>query len=313
MYILSNVRERRLAMKTKILILLFSVLFSSAAAAQQKNSYSIGFLMTAGYSDPNFKKIITDALNSVSKEGNVKIDLRWFTEENEFMAAVKNGELDIVYPFKNDVLPSLIGDLGYNAFMALTIFAKKGDPQNPLCLFAARDLKVTKTDDLRGRRLASYYTAEGYVFMRKMLGSKPEAFFSEIIPNKKGQEALDQVLAGRADAAFVLRSNILALQKIKTTEAKKIDTIACAKDFYDLPFLYRKDVPVDLVKRISDLLENADRNEIFKPFWPMMKNFGLRFLPISTDKYKPMLAVYAEAKEKGWLDDYRKWLASVEK
>jgi len=45
----------------------------------------------------------------------------------------------------------------------------------------------------------------------------------------------------------------------------------------------------------------------------MMKNFGLRFLPITTDKYKPLLAVYAEAVEKGWMDDYRKWLKSVEK
>jgi len=245
-------------MKFRISLLIFTLVFTAAGgghATAQARSYSIGFLFTNGYSDPNFKKIVTDALNSVSKEEGVKIDLKWYTEEKVFMTAVENGELDIVYPNRHDTLPPLIEKLGYNAFMALTVFAKKDDLQNPLCLFANKALKVSKTEDLRGLRMASYYTAEGYIFMRKMLGEKPENFFSEIIPHRKGQEALDRIAAGGADAAFVLRSNILAMQKIKTTDAGKIATIACVKDFYDLPFLYRKDVPPALVKKIRDLLE----------------------------------------------------------
>jgi len=33
----------------------------------------------------------------------------------------------------------------------------------------------------------------------------------------------------------------------------------------------------------------------------------------STFRDYTLLAVYAEAKEKGWMDDYRKWLATAKK
>lgn len=281
----------------------------AGAADAAGKTLTMGLLFADGYgADANFKGIVTDGLNNLAKQEGVEMKYEWFTEVDKFMKAVKEKKLDITYVNKHDILPDMFEKHGFKAFMTLSFV---GDKANPICLFARADSKFRKKEDMRGARVATYYSREGYYHLRHIFGEKPDKFFSELIPKQKGRDALDMVAENKVDAAFVLRSNLGAMEITNPATAKKIGTIACTADYYDLPFMATSAVPETLLEKVKKVLANAHKDPAFKKFWSVMKTFKLKFVPVKTEDYKILVDIYRKGEKSGWEQEYQAWYGKV--
>ncbi len=304
--------SQRYAGSRKLLLLACFVLIAISAVTGSVNSYAkseytMGVYFADGYGqDAELKKMVTDIAKVLVTNQEIKITMKWFTDEKEYMTAIKKNDLDFAYSNKHDLLLPSVKKSGYEPFLALGMF---GNRENPICLYVARDRNITSSADLKGLTLASYYTREGYYSLRQIFKKPPDAFLGAIVPKHKGREALQMLVAKKVDAAFILRTNYDMLKMMNPTQASSVKNIGCTKDYYDLPFLYSKSVPGVDVGKFSAEMKGIFKHPAMAQHRAIVSTLKLKIIDVSKADYDPIISLYEDAEKNGWEKDYQAWLA----
>lgn len=283
--------------------------FSVFSAGAEKAGYSFGIFMELD-KDQQFKTIFTEALGYIAKTENIDINMKWYTGEKEFLQAAGKGGMDFAYSKKHDPFIALITLYGYEPFLTTSLFGKK---TIKICIYANNKQKVTNIESLRGLRLITYATSDGYYPLRKLIGEKPQDFFSSVTTSTIGIESLSMISAGKADIALAYDTNADSLKVVNPVLAKSVNALVCGEPHYAPAMVRAKNVPEPIISKIQTFMEDADNMEALKKYRGVMKTTKIRFVIVSRKDYEPLIALYDEAQKKGWDKEYEKWIATAQK
>lgn len=294
-----------------VMIALAAMLYTGLGAHAQGNTITVGLLFGDGYSqDAQLKKMVSDVITNVAKSNGMGVSMKWYTNENEFFSGVKKNAFDIVYSNEHDTLSWLIRTQKYNPAVTISMF---GYRDNPICLFVPRSNALKTSADLRGFSISTYYSREGYLNLRQFLGKKPETYFSRVVPQHKGKDALKMLVDGKVDASFVLRSNYEMLKVGNPSDAVKVVPIGCTKNYYDLPIMYSNTFPLALAAQFRERLKSVFSDPNMKQYRGLANLIKLKMIDVNASDYNTIVNLYMTANKKGWEKDYTAWYTSVPK
>lgn len=290
-------------------IIAFSALSGSFVFAQQ--TYRIGILVNDSTQDQQLKVMLTDMLDFLSKSNSDGIIPVWFSNEAAFIEAARKNELDFAYTKEYDPFIVLIKELNYTPLVTATFFGKK---KLRCCMYASKDSGIKSADDIKGKRMMTYRTQDGYYPLRKLLGdTKPEDFFSQLIPSDAGAASLSAILEGKVDLAWVYEGNLYAMKLGNPSLVKNITELMCSDAEYNAALSYRKGVPMEFVEKVRNIMENAHDSDVLQKYKPLIAKTKLRFTSVTTADFKNIFQMYEKAIKNGWDKDHKKWLESVKK
>lgn len=290
---------------------IIAVFFFSCATVSAQQAYRIGILVNDSTQDQQLKVMLSDMLDYLSKSNSDSITPVWFSSEDKFIEAAKKNELDFAYTKEYDSFIVLIKDLGYTPLVTATFFGKK---KMRCCMYASKDSGIKSADDIKGKRMMTYRTKDGYYPLRKLLGdTKPEDFFSQLIPSDAGAASLSAILDGKVDLAWVYEGNLYAMKLGNPSLVKNITELMCSDAEYNSALSYRKGVPMEFVEKVREIMENAHSSDVLQKYKPLIAKTKLRFTSVTTDDFKSIFDMYENAVKNGWDKDHAKWLESVKK
>lgn len=293
-----------------LFILVATMLFSSSRPICQE-TYTIGILLSDSQQDQQLKTMLKDVLAFLSTGGSQKITPVWFTDSAKFMAAAKNNELSFAYSKEYDAFVILTRELGYMPLVTATFFGKK---KLSTCMYAKKESPIKSAADIKGLRMTTYKTKDGYYPLRLLLSEqKPEEFFAKLIPSESGVNSLNMLIEGKTDLAWVHEGNVHAMKLGNPAVVKTIKEVMCSAPEYNAAISYKSNVPKEFVEKVRAILEQAHDSSVLEKYKPLIKKTKLRFVSVTPQDFKSVYDLYDKAEKKGWEKDQEKWLASVKK
>ena len=166
-------------------------------------------------------------------------------------------------------------------------------------IFVRKDSGIRTVKDMAGKRMAfvDRATIKGYLFAINFLKengiSNIDKFFKEYYFTGSYDSAIYSVLDRRADIG-ISKSNIYNKFIEKIPGAKdELTIIAESRDFPDTIFCLRKDFPVDVKKRIKDVLLNMHNDLEGKKVLERYK--AKNFIEVTKDDFAPSLELLTKA------------------
>ncbi len=293
-----------------VVVIMMTLVYSCTASVfAQGGTVTVGLLFAEGYGqDAQLKKMVTDVITNVIGADGVVVNMKWYTDDGEFLTAVKKGTFDIVYANKHDLLPILVKK---QKFTPVVTFGMFGDRENPICLFVPRSKAQSGLNALKGTDISTYYSREGYFNLRQFFDVKPDAYFSSVVPQHKGMDALKMLIEGKVGASFVLKSNYEMLKVMNPSEAAKVFPAGCTKGYYDLPIMYSSSLSPALTTKLKTRLKTVFSEPEMKQYRSLISMVKLKVVDVGATDYKPIINLYATAEKGGWEKDYQAWYAKT--
>lgn len=293
----------------KAAIALFALLLTSVAWAADKPTLIFGGVGEEMKSSGQ-TAMFPDMMKAVSGAANVNIEIKWFNSDEELTKAMEKGTVDIILMI--DMGPYIVAmkKTEFTPIASYTIFKQK-DMRG--CLFVNSSVKATKLEEIKGMKASVYMTDFEYYLMRKLIGTKPAGFFGKTRANKRGMFILKDIAVEKEmPVGFVYDVNLNLLKMANPTSLKDIRPLVCADPVPHPAISVSKKLPKDIVDKMKSFILNAHKEPSMKRFHPLMKQFGLKFLPADSDALKKATALYDTALKNGWDKEYEQWLKGVE-
>lgn len=298
--------KNRFLLTLLITILLFSL---SSVCVFAQETYKIGILVNDSQQDQQLKVMLGDMLEFLSNSDKDNIEPVWFSESAAFLEAAKKNELDFAYTKEYDPFIVLVKEYNYTPLVTATFFGKK---KLRCCMYASKESGIKGAGDIKGLRMMTYRTQDGYYPLRQLLGdTKPEEFFSELMASDAGAASLGALLEGKTDLAWVYEGNLEAMKLGNPAILKKITELMCSDAEYNAALSYRKGVSPEFVEKVRNIMLNAHSSDALQKYKPLIAKTKLRFAPVTAADFKGVFDMYEKAAKNGWVKDHEKWLKSL--
>ncbi|MFA6449910.1 MAG: PhnD/SsuA/transferrin family substrate-binding protein [bacterium] len=297
--------------KIILLLFLFAVLaFSrhSAAAAEEK-TYVFG--MRLGYStemDAQNKTMYTDLVNAFSSSQGIKLNLKWFGDDNAFLKAIDKGELDLFYSGQKDFFIKHIKNYDY-----LTIPYYLSQKANSYCIYANKESRFKDLNSLKGAELITEPDKFMYFLIRDLIDEKPENFFASFKSSPNEMSAVYSLALGSTDSIFTGEQVLRFLKVNNPGPTKKVAPVKCTEKILFPPVMAKKKLPDEFITKLKNYLSNAGKEESLKKYRPLMKAYKVGFSPVAAGDYDSIIALYGKGVKNGWDKDYEVWLKTVKR
>jgi ABC-type phosphate/phosphonate transport system substrate-binding protein len=291
------------------MIILFTM--SAAGPKPENNSYTFGFkLKYASEMDAQNRSIFGDMVKAIAENYKMTINQIWYEDDEEFVRAVKKGELDFAFTNRFSILTQAIETRKYRPFIAPNMLGRKSIK---FCLYANPIANVGSIESAKGKRALIVDDSIGFYSMRMMLGENPGSYFSSLKIGPSSISIIYALAMSDADVGFVDDITIEFMKKNNPGPVKKLMKIACSDDYFLQPLLVLKDVPKESVSKIEMfLLGDFAKNELLKKYRPLLKMYKFGFIKVSEDDYSNVLYLYRKAQKSLWEKEYDYWLRYAE-
>lgn len=251
------------------------------------------------------KRIISDLMPVLGQRTGKPLELVFQTDRNLFLQAARSSDVSFAHTMELELLPQL-RQLGYVPLASISLF---GSADDSFCLFVPKTSSVKSTQDLAGKRVSGYPTPISYFVLRKVLGKRPERFFSSFRPIKSGQDGIYALSLGQSDAAISTRTNYFFLQIANPGPLKKVKMIQCL-DFPNPfpPILVRQSVPSDQRANMFQFMQSFRQDPSMKKYLSMFNMVKMTFTTPNLQQFKKVEDLATEGKKKGWDADRIQWL-----
>lgn len=295
--------------KARILALLLvfaatAAAMSRIALAEDEAEYTFGIMLSSSKQDAQLKQIFSDVIDFVAQAQGVRMETRWYTHSDRFLAAAAKKELDFAYTKQYDSFYELVFKQHYIPISSISVFGRK---QMKLCLYTPEEMNVKTFRDLEGKRLITYPRMDGYYPLRELLGEKPQDFFSSIEVTTGGNYALDRMLDGEADAVLAYDINVDFLGLTNPSVAKRIKDIFCSVELVNTGITHAEGVPDSILTELIDIMKHARRHEALKQYRPLMNATKISFFPVSEKHYNDVKVFYEKGAAEGWDREFENW------
>lgn len=152
---------------------------------------------------------------------------------------------------------------------------------------AGKSSKAAALADLRGQVVCIPAGAPGYLrlFVERQAGKKAEDFFSKLVQKDNVEDAVDDVVDGKAEAAVVDHAALEAYKRRKPGRFNQLKEVAHSKPFPPAVVAYREGVLSEgLRKRFKDGLLNASTKERGQMMLTLFRLTGFEDIPADFDE-----------------------------
>ncbi len=275
-------------------------------SAEQK-TYTIGVQFEPKSFGGETKMIFEKCASIISRKYDFNIKTVNLKDDADWDEQMKNRKLDFTGAYRNaDPIIKAIKRYGYKPFVSYRMF---GVDQLGLCVFTDRKSPYKSLNDLKKGKLLLNSNKHDYYLLRDMLSEKPEVFFNFLKADPNMASYFYSLSLGTTDAVFNLETMYEFYKATNPGAVKDAVMIGCSKRYPALFITHSPNVPEKVVKVIVDILKNAEKDESFKEYRPLMRTTKLKFFPVELKDYKPILDLYESAEKKGWDKDFDRWLA----
>jgi ABC-type phosphate/phosphonate transport system substrate-binding protein len=129
---------------------------------------------------------------------------------------------------------------------------------------AQQSSKLSELADLKGKAVCMPAEAPGFLrlFVEKEVGKKPKDFFSKFTRKDNVEDAVDDVVDGKEDAAVVEHASLEAYKRRKPGRFNQLKEVAHSKPFPPAVVVYQEGALSDsLLNRFKEGLLNASNKE----------------------------------------------------
>ncbi len=271
-----------------------------------QKTYTIGVQFESKSFGGETKMIFEKCASIISQKYDFNIKTINLKDDAEWNEQTKNKALDFTGAHRNaDPIINAMMRYGYKPFVSYKVF---GIDQLRLCVFTDKKSSYKSLSDLKGKKILISPNRHDYYLLRDMLPEKPETFFGFLRADPNFSSFFYSLSLGTTDAIFNLETMYEFFKASNPGSVKNAMVIGCSKHYPPLFLMHSPNVPEKVVKVITDILKNAEKDEAFKEYRPLMKTTKLKFFPVELKDYKPILDLYENAEKKGWDKDYDKWL-----
>jgi len=276
-----------------------------STVAAEKTDYKFGMWFGVGTEfDAQNKQIISDLIDAFSQKSKYKITFEWFSDFDKFVGAVKKGELDFIYAFKYEVIYDLMTSGKYEPYLMPYLLGKK---EFSMCLYVNTSGGIRAAADLKGKRALVADGMPEYYVLRKILNDKPEDVFGTIEKSKSGLASMYSLAMNDTDVVYASEITEKFMKMNNPGPLKKISRLSCSDNYPFMPIMSARSVPGELLSDFRNIFSNVAKEESLKKYRPIIATYKFSFMPVGKDVYKPVVAVFQEAKAKKWDKDYEIW------
>ncbi len=285
---------------------LTALCFCRPVSAAQK-TYTLGLLFDSNTTGGQTKVIFEKCVKLISERFDFDIKIVKIKDDADWIEQTKNMSLDFTGSHKNpDPIVAAVSRYGYKPFVS---YSGYGIAVKRMCVFADRNSGYKSVGDLRDKKLLINPNKHDYYFLRSIVQEKPELFFAPLKADANFDSFFYSLSLGDTDGILNNENTYEFLKMSNPGPVKNVVNIGCSKGYPPLFITHSPKVPDEVVKAISDLFKNAEKDEAFKEFRPLMKTTKLKFYTVERNDYKNLLDLYDEAEKKGWDKDFSKWLS----
>lgn len=292
-----------------IFVLIFAVAAGPASAVGDK--YVIGAIkgmMKAASSQSG--SLIADMVKPLSVVLGAEVEMIMYEDVGELLEAAEKKKVDFMIMFDYTPAFKILMNSDFQPFIGYTLLGMK---ETRGCLYYRAGTEAESIEDLRGRAMVTYDTDYEYYLLRDLVGGKPEDFFGTLKTSPSGVASIyDISVKGANDAALIWEQNILWVKISNPQAVKSLRKLTCSDPIPFYPLLHSSDVPEEAIKEMLKYFINAYNEESMKRFKPLMRQFKIKFMPVSMEDYEPELKLYKESLKKGWDKDFAVWVAAAE-
>lgn len=271
------------------------------AATSKSNVYLIGFCDDGDLQSQGQKKVIlNDIISRISKKYKIRLKLKWFANNDEYVEASRGSSYDAFYsPFYNI-------DLFLNSnYRPALRFANK----DLHCIYVKNGSSISDVSKLKGKRLITYPFANDYYSISKMLGDNPDDVFKKI--STSGSESrIYSLILNQADAAYLSVNSYNSMANSNPTLKNAVHSLLCGEEYPLAPFFVRSGADQEISELLIKILMNPEKEASLKEYQPYMEQKRFHVVPVMEGDYKGVVNLYLDAKKKGWDKKYTKWVNS---
>ncbi|MEW5946270.1 MAG: SUMF1/EgtB/PvdO family nonheme iron enzyme [bacterium] len=279
-----------------------AVKFSSSSSAPQKYKfYILRIGGVAGESEGTVVGMLRKTVAALSKATGYDIEYLSVGGE-ELGNAIESGEADFTmwgsepYAYDKD---------GYmRNYVSLVTAAFFGKATHKYCIYINKERGMNSLPRLAGAKLHISQYGYGWAHLAEFLddaGIKQPVgeFFSEVIPTKDMQTSMMLLKTGDIDAVFD-QSDEADYVLFSNSELKKsITTLVCSGEYANVPVLYRKGLPDEVVAKVGKALLGAHKSKDFQEVRMMFAAVNLSFKKVTKEDYEAFNKYYTYAWNKG--------------
>jgi ABC-type phosphate/phosphonate transport system substrate-binding protein len=294
--------------KTQLAFFAVLILLATAVTAHaEKGCYTFGVFWNAGSKlNTSYSIMAKDLTKAFSLSEKIQMSNIYYRNLESFHDDIGTRKLDFVYAnTEDDFLLATI--YGYKPFATLSIFGKE---KASTCLYVKKDSPITSLDGLAGKKLVTYPHLTAYTLLRKLLQAPPEKTFAEMKTTTDAYASVDALVSGTADAIFLVETNTNFFEQVNPGPVKNIRKLACAEPQYFMPLMASPEVADPIMKRMEKFYVSLNTNEVLDKYKPLMKQVGLKVIPVTEADYQSFFELYEFAMAQSWDKDYETWIAS---
>jgi len=267
-------------------------------------TFTVGILTSRGDNqESQNREIILEALSVFGKREKLIFSPKLFYDKNEYIKTLRDGKLDMAFGPDYDSYIAAMKS-GYKPFLSLSMFGRE---EIRTCIYARNESGFKDIGDLKGKSIMTYLEATAYLYLKKRLGTPPEDYFSKVRTTPHGLSALYALSMKDTDTVFVQDSNFYFMKLMNPGPVKDVKEIWCTDSIPLRPVLHNKDVPEKLAAELVKFMNDIGRDEGFKKYWPLIKQFNVKIKTVKKQDYDPQIKLFDEAEKKGWMKEYKAW------
>ncbi len=285
-----------------------SLLLPRLAISEEK-SYTFGlWLPLSTEMDAQNKSIYTDIVGAFVKTRGVRINMKWYRDNSEFLKDIDRGALDFFYTGSSELnFKHLKGD----EFTPIAQPALMNASGSTGCLYTVKASGHKSVPELKNKKAILGGDILTYTQLRILLKERPDTFFGPVTISPNGFSSIYSLALSEDSVAFITNVEVSFLKMNNPGPVKKISQIACAEKIPFPPIMASKRVPADIKSKLSSFLLNAGKEDSLKKFRPLMKTYKMDFRPVKKEQYDILIGLYDKAIKNGWDKDYEYWIKTV--
>ncbi|MFA6450095.1 MAG: SUMF1/EgtB/PvdO family nonheme iron enzyme [bacterium] len=280
----------------------------NAAAATANEKYKFYMLRignVAGESEGELGVMLRKTVAALSNATGYDIEYLSVTSE-KFDNALDKEEVDFTifgsetYSYQKD---------GYlSNYIPLATPAFFGKSTHKYCLFVNKERGIKSISGLAGAKLHISPYGYGWGHLAEFLddaGIKQPVgeFFSEVIPADNMQTAMMLLKTGDIDALFDQTDETDYILFTNSELKKNITTLVCSSEYTNVPMLYRKGLPDEMIAKVGKALIGAHKSKNFQDVRMIFAAVNLSFKKVSKNDYDAFNKYYDYAWNKGYYSE----------
>ncbi len=288
------------------LVVTFVMSAACSAADQTKPNYIFAMRLTGMSSSDQaqMKNMITEIGKILSKRENFTISIKYYNDDEVFMKDALGGKMDFVFTPSKYFVYVLLKKKKYDALYTYSVLGLKGEKW---CFYVNAKRGFKSIADLKNKKIVMTNGRDDYYECRKLIESNPLDYFMTIINPADILSAFYEMSMNGYDAVFASELGYKNMKFTNPGPVKDVEPILCTELLPFNPFLVSKKVPKQTAIRFRDILITAHKDEDFRTYWPLLKNFKIKFVEMSNDDFKPYIMLFEDGMKKGWEMDYQRF------